>query len=384
MKAAFIHDHHFVFNNTDKKYYDGSGGVFTRKLWNRYLDVFESLIVVGREVKKLPNTLVESSCENVSFDLIRDLQSNKDRFLKAKTIESKITSILKNVDFAIIRVPSTLGYIAQKICVKLGIKYVLEVVGCPWDAYVNHSDFRGKLIAPFEYLKLKRATKKSLNTIYVTQYFLQERYPTKGKSIGISNVNINEIITSSNYSELPDIFKLGLIGSFHVRYKGHIEAIRSLKRIKDLNQIPKIKLYLVGTGDPSWIVEYAKRLGVSDIIEVIGVVEAGDKGVFPFLDMIDLYIHPSKQEGLPRVVVEALSRGKLVLGSSVAGLPELLEEKYLHKPGDWLKLSEDIIRMYEDFANWEFISTQNNYRASFYLESRLQANRVRFLRESYV
>lgn len=199
MKAAFIHDHYFVHNKEEDKYYDGSGGAFDHKLWSRYLAVFDSLIVIGRE--KIDNNfddLVDATFENVSFQLISELTKPTDRYFKRKEIESKLSQIIDQVDFVIIRVPSSLGYIAQKICLTKGVKYNLEVVGCPWDAYWNHGSVLGKLIAPVEYLKLKNAVKKSNYNIYVTQEFLQSRYPSQNNSIGISNVQLRNTINQDS------------------------------------------------------------------------------------------------------------------------------------------------------------------------------------------
>ena len=44
---------------------------------------------------------------------------------------------------------------------------------------------------------------------------------------------------------------------------------------------------------------------------------------------VNIYIQPSLQEGLPRSVIEAMSFGIPCLGSSIAGIPELLESNCL-------------------------------------------------------
>ena len=49
--------------------------------------------------------------------------------------------------------------------------------------------------------------------------------------------------------------------------------------------------------------------------------------MFPWLDEMDLYIQPSLQEGLPRAVMEAMSRGLPALGARTGGIPELLGEE---------------------------------------------------------
>ncbi|WP_293887111.1 MULTISPECIES: glycosyltransferase [unclassified Sphingobacterium] len=387
MKAAFIHDHYFVYNKEDKKVYDGSGGVFDYKLWKRYLAVFDSLIVVGRRKDDLPNKLIDSTYENVSFELRDELKSGKDRFFKKNLIKKEIEKTLRKVDFAIIRLPSTLGYIAQEVCEENKIKYTLEIVACPWDAYTNYGNISGKIIAPIEYFKLKTATKNAPACIYVTKHFLQKRYPTRCNSRAISNVNISEVIDKEkaidfyrSYS-VGQEFKIALIGSFHVKYKGHVEAIKALSSLKNQYNILNIKLYFVGTGDAGWVREYANELGVGNSIEIVGTLKAGSEGILPFLDGVHLYIHPSKQEGLPRVVIEALSRGRISLGSTAAGIPELLDKEFLHRPGDWKKLAEDIRRIYTDSLKWDRIILSNLSKAEEYLEDNLQQIRFEYLKQ---
>lgn len=387
MKAAFIHDHYFVHNSLDGKVYDGSGGVFDYKLWKRYLSVFDSLIVVGRLKDDLPNKLIDSTCENVSFELRGELRSGIDRFTKRKIVKRELKKTLEKIDFAIIRLPSILGYIALEICKENEIKYTLEIVACPWDAYINYGNISGKIIAPLEYCKLKNATKKAKACIYVTKYFLQKRYPTFCDSRAISNVNINELIDVKNaldfyksYQE-ADEFKIALIGSFHVKYKGHIEAMQAISYLKTKYNLSNLKLYFVGTGDASWVLDYAKNIGIDHMIEIVGTLKSGKEGIVPFLDSMHLYIHPSKQEGLPRVVIEALSRGRLSLGSTVAGIPELLSNNFLHEPGNWEKLAKDIYDVYNSKIFWEEIINSNISKASEYLEDKLQNNRYNYLKK---
>ena len=50
-----------------------------------------------------------------------------------------------------------------------------------------------------------------------------------------------------------------------------------------------------------------------------------------WMDKVDIYIQPSLQEGLPRSVIEAMSRGCLVLGARTAGIPELLDPRFVVK-----------------------------------------------------
>jgi glycosyltransferase involved in cell wall biosynthesis len=51
--------------------------------------------------------------------------------------------------------------------------------------------------------------------------------------------------------------------------------------------------------------------------------------VFDWLDAIDIYVQPSRQEGLPRALIEAMSRGLPAFGARTGGIPELIDEKFL-------------------------------------------------------
>ena len=390
MKLLFIHDHKFVYDHTTNSYYDGSGGAFGPKLWNRYLSFSHHLTCIGRKADKLPNQLVISSCENVTFSLIDDINSYKDIFTKKRIITEKIKKSIDEVDFVVIRLPSTLGHIAQSICISENKPYIIEIVGCPWDSFINYA-FLTKLLAPYAWYKLRKSTLRSKACIYVTKYFLQKRYPTFGKSVAISNINIEQTIsfTEANnfYSQYKNstntIFKIAYIGTFHTKYKGHDILFKALRKIIRQDEIPNIRLYLVGTGDPIWIQKMAKKMGIEKNIEVVGMLKSGEDGVIPFLDTMHLYVHPSRTEGLPRTVLEAMSRGRLTLGSNVGGIPELLNEKYLHKSGDVNKLFSDIISIHRDQSNWENIIRDNIHKAQDYLEIKLHEIRKNLFLEQF-
>ena len=62
--------------------------------------------------------------------------------------------------------------------------------------------------------------------------------------------------------------------------------------------------------------------------------------IFDYLDNIDIYIQPSKQEGLPRAFIEAMSRGCPSLGSKVGGIPELLNSDCVFHKGSVHEICE--------------------------------------------
>ena len=92
-----------------------------------------------------------------------------------------------------------------------------------------------------------------------------------------------------------------------------------------------MEYHLIGNGDINRLKEIAETAGVSSQVIFHGAIPHSK--VLDFFDDIDVYVQPSKQEGLPRALVEAMSRGCLCVGSRIAGIPELLEPEYLFKKG---------------------------------------------------
>src|SRR5690606_30037084 len=198
MRAVFVHDHNFIYNSETSLYYDGSGGAFDEKLWRRYLDIFDNLTVIGRQIDRLPNKLVVSSAEHVYFRLIKGADGLRNIVKDKRRIKQEQRSVIEATDIAIIRLPSTLGRWAYDICRDLKKDYALEVVGDPFEAYWYHGSWMGKVIAHIELFRLKRIVSKAHNVIYVTQKVLQQRYPTFGASEAISNVRLKEVVNEES------------------------------------------------------------------------------------------------------------------------------------------------------------------------------------------
>jgi glycosyltransferase involved in cell wall biosynthesis len=85
-----------------------------------------------------------------------------------------------------------------------------------------------------------------------------------------------------------------------------------------------IKALLVGTGPERTHLEtQAKQLGLRGRVIFTGV----RKDVVNFLEELNVLVLPSYWEGLPNVLIEALSCGCPVVATRVGGVPELIEDE---------------------------------------------------------
>ena len=98
--------------------------------------------------------------------------------------------------------------------------------------------------------------------------------------------------------------------------------------------------------------------------------------IYNYLDKIDIYVHPSLQEGLPRAVIEAMSRACPCLGANTAGIPELLDSECIFESAS----AVSIVNAVKRFVNQDLkIYAERNFE-----HCRLYLNDVlNFRRDSY-
>ena len=227
-----------------------------------------------------------------------------------------------------------MGLQTIKECRKKNKPYMIELVGCAWDSFWNHG-ISGKILAPYLFLRTKREVKNAPFVVYVTSEFLQRRYPTNGVNTNISNVKLHvqdsEVLKNRlrKISERNRKIVLGTAANVDIRYKGQQYVIEALGILKKQG-ITNFEYQILGAGDQSYLKGVAKKNNVEDQVKFLGSYP--HEKVFDWLkNELDIYVQASLQEGLPRSVIEAMSVGLPCIGSDVAGIPELLDKKWVFK-----------------------------------------------------
>src|SRR5699024_751834 len=138
----------------------------------------------------------------------------------------------------IARLPSSIGELAIRYAKKYNKPYLVEVVACPWDSLWNHSII-GRIMAPYSYLKMKRSVRNATYAVYVTNSFLQRRYPNKGYMTNCSNVALKEYDEESLQKRINKINEMnnnkviiGTTAAVNVKSKGQQYIIKALGILK--------------------------------------------------------------------------------------------------------------------------------------------------------
>lgn len=170
----------------------------------------------------------------------------------------------------------------------------------------------------------------------------------KTKLIRGSGINVNHFVSSLEVSK--ESFELLFVGRL-LFDKGVIELLEAFSIVH--KSYDKVRLTLLGAidkGNPASISEEVIKKYDLDYIRFVG----HQSDVKFFIETADAVILPSYREGLPRVLLEAMSMSKPIIATDVAGCREVVRHNYngyLVESQNADSLKDGIIRMIElDFT----------------------------------
>ncbi|BDG08516.1 glycosyltransferase [Anaeromyxobacter paludicola] len=380
MRAAFFHDERFTLDPAGTYY---SSGTLPYRSFQRYLKHFDRVIMVGRlgGAQQSPMCTVASG-PGVEFDCIPAGDLALPSFLAA--VRRRAREVLARVDCAVIRLPSLVGVLAAREASVAGVPWMAEVVGDVFEALWNHGSWRGKAAALPLYALNRYYVGRASSAIFVSTT-LQRRYPPGGAWVAASNVLIEaprpEVLArrlARIASTAPAAARtIGLVGSYDVAYKGHETALRALAGLRRRGK--DVLLRCIGVGDPSRWLRRAAELGVAAHVE-LGNARPHGEPVLRWMDELDALVVPSLTEGLPRCLVEGMSRALPAVGSLTGGIPELLERPALHRPGDAAGMARRLEALLWSPATLEAQARRNWTLAGDYAAEVLEARRDGLIR----
>lgn len=353
------------------------------EFFSRYLDVFEEILVLTRvgQLSEVPAGVKPSDGPGITFIGVPLFTGVFDLIKFLPRIRRILQQTIPQCQAYFLRLPSLLSDLAWKEFRRLSLPFAVEVVGDPADS-LQAGSVRHPLRPLIRFLSirsLRAQCAEAYATAYVTKRTLQERYPPNKHAFSTHYSSIDlpgAFFISEPREYLQQATQLICVGTLEVLYKAPDILMDSLKILKSQG----VSLHLTWVGDGRCRPEIENRLkdlGLQEHVTFLGKVPAGAR-VAAALDAAHLFVLPSRQEGLPRAMIEAMARGLPCIGSTAGGIPELLPPEDLVPPGDAQALAQKIMEVVQDPARLNGMSARNLAAAQEYRIETLRARRVRF------
>jgi len=371
------------------------GAVWTQGLhaypfWRRFLAVFEGVKVVARvrEMAQRPGrgwTL--ASGEGVTFLAVPDYLGPWQYLAKCVPVRRAIRQAVDPHDAVIMRVSSHLAGCLEPLLAERGQPYGLQVVNDPYDEFAPKAvDYFCRPLFRFHFThQLRRQCSHAVAAAYVSERALQARYPCGAVSVAVSDVEIPEAALRSTPRLFPNCadprreYRLVTVASLAQMYKAPDILLRAMA--DGVRAGLNLKLRFVGDGRHRPEMErLSTKLGLGERVRFLGHLPAG-KRVREELENADLFLLPSRTEGLPRALIEAMAQSLPAIATTVGGIPELLPAKDLVRPGDAASLAAKLIEVLRDPARMNAMAAHNLRRAGDFRDDLLDGRRTAFLRE---
>lgn len=142
--------------------------------------------------------------------------------------------------------------------------------------------------------------------------------------------------------------------------KNHQVILRALARLKD----PGIHYAIAGRGPQQESLEaLARELGIEDRVHLLGYrTDVGE-----LYQIADIFCHPSRREGLPVSIMEAMSCGLSVVCTDIRGSADLVENREYRKKADDVDGFAAVIQMLtQDPKKRNVIGEKNRENAKKY------------------
>jgi glycosyltransferase involved in cell wall biosynthesis len=368
------------------------GGPSKYASWARYLEAFDEVVVVARVAQESRPRPEQARADGpcVSFWPLPDFHGPWQYLHQFGELRKQVRAAVASCDAYILRVPGLVSRLVWCEIQRVGKTCALEVVADPWDGLGPGTS--PSISRPFFRRAAARQMKRMCQTAaaihYVTEDALQHRYPPgeNAYAVGFSDVVLDAAFASADavearlrrLDELPvsgkagtKRLRIGFLGSMSSLYKAPDVLLRAafLCRQRGLD----FELAIAGEGRCRGPMQaLALRLGIADRVQFLGQLPFGDS-VFRFLDSVDLFVMPSRAEGLPRAMLEAMARGCPCIGSDVGGIPELLVAEDLAPAGDAQALARKIMQVAVYPKRLKAMSVRNLERAARFTPEKLRA-----------
>lgn len=317
----------YIFETEGKFYGDNVGYDIVK----RYADNFEHVRLITRVKHVTPDNLEMHNkllpWENVEYCAVPFFNSIGGLVKKYGEIRKCVKETVKGCQVALVRSPSLVGFIALMSLDK-NTPYGLEVVANPYEMYKGYKGLQKVQSIVMHYAQ-KHYCKKASALAFVTKYSQQRIYEVNKEkkfnahysSIELKKEFYNEFVSRNNFLDDKTVpVKIAHVSNIITgNIKGHQEVLDVASKLQQKG----LRVEVTFAGDGPDVEKYKNIAAVNNIaVNFVGFIDKAQ--LRELLLNSDFFLFPSKSEGLPKVVIEAMAVSLPCIASNVGGIPELL------------------------------------------------------------
>ncbi len=163
----------------------------------------------------------------------------------------------------------------------------------------------------------------------------------------------------------------------HYKTKGLDILVEAISKLTP-EEKHTLQFVLIGDGPEKNLL--AQKIKDSDLSQTVFLLPFLENAP-SLLPAFDVFTLPSRKEGLPYVLLEALQAGLPIIATEVGGIPSLITTQkngWLVPPNDPKLLTQTLSRSLQEKNLWENISTQNKKESNLYSLSHMRENTRNF------
>jgi glycosyltransferase involved in cell wall biosynthesis len=160
--------------------------------------------------------------------------------------------------------------------------------------------------------------------------------------------------------------------------KGIYDLIEATNELVNKQGHRDLHFWLAGDGDLEKVKAVINRYRLCENVHLLGWLDNQNK--LNYLRKAGTLILPSYHEGFPIAILEAMASGKVIITSSIVGIPEIIingENGYLIEPGNIRALCNCILTVKESTEKMKMISKINVLKVKEYYNAKELNEKIR-------
>lgn len=333
-----------LFRASDDSWWSSHTSVSVEAL-SQYRGRYERVVLLARVTDQDPGRSIPLSVPGVKVHPLRDNQSQRGLVRGLLGMWGRLRAVhIGPADLLVVRVPEFVSLVACLATSRRRGPRLAFVVAEP--AGVAEVFARGLAMRVLSHAMTGVArciVRGSDGVVYVTRFHLQRVLPARPGTPTLARSNAK--VSAEQLAERPRTYA-GRTGALSVVAAGTLDGdIKGFDLlIEAVSQAradgADVRCSILGRGSSAQSLrDLAESLGIGEVVEMPGFISSRSE-MFERLSSADLFVMPSRSEGLPRVLVEAMASGMAAVGSRAGGIPELLDDDTLMDVGDVARLTE--------------------------------------------